>query len=426
MNQSTTSYKEKSLPSVSKTIEVNPRYLSLDVFRGATVAFMILVNNPGSWSHIYDPLEHAEWHGLTPTDLVFPFFLFAVGNAMAFVMPRLKTGGDSTFWKKVITRTLLIFLIGTFLAWFPFSQWEDGRLVLRGWEWTRVNGELAGIRVAGTLQRIAICYFLASIIVYYTKPRMAAVIGGLILLVYWLLCIVMNPYDPYSFEGWFGKAVDLRVFGAAHVYRGDGVAFENEGIVSTFPAVVTVIIGFIVGDYIRRRGKDIEDSKRSENTVNPIYKTITVLFIAAVALLLAGYCWSLFFPLNKKIQSSSFILVTAGLATLFLSTLVYLLEVENKKGGWTSFFVVFGKNALFIYALSELLGDLFGFIRLPNGISENGGISYISPLSWFYQTICTRIPGPPEAGSLLYAVCIVLFLWAIAYWMDRKKVYLKV
>lgn len=402
---------------------MNQRYYSLDVFRGATVAFMILVNNPGSWSHIYPPLEHAAWHGLTPTDLVFPFFLYAVGNAMAFVLPRLREKGDSAFWKKIITRTLLIFLIGTFLNWFPFSRWQDGELVFRGWEWTRANGEIAGIRVAGTLQRIAVCYFLASIIVYYTKVRTAAIIGGLILFLYWILCIVMNPFDPFSFEGWFGRSIDLNVFGAAHVYHGDGVAFENEGIVSTFPATVSVIIGFIVGDYIRRRGKT---ATIQPETTDAVYKTLTVLFSSAVAVLLVGYIWSLFFPLNKKIQSSSFILTTAGLATLLLSTLVYLIEVKNKRGGWTSFFAVFGKNALFIYALSELLGDLFGFIRIPGGINENGQASYVSPLQWFYQNICAKVPGPPENGSLLYAICIVLFLWAIGYWMDKKKIYIKV
>ena len=387
---------------------------------------MILVNNPGTWSHIYDPLEHAAWHGLTPTDLVFPFFLYAVGNAIAFVIPGLRAKEDSAFWKKIITRTLLILLIGTFLNWFPFSRWEDSKIVFRGWEWTKANGEIGGIRVAGTLQRIAICYFLASVIVFYVKIRIAAGIGGLILLLYWLHCMAMNPSDPYSFEGWFGKVIDLRVFGAAHVYHGDGVAFENEGIVSTFPAVVSVIIGFIVGNYIRRRGIETADVKSDATPVHPVYQTISVLFTAASALLLIGYIWSLFFPINKKIQSSSFILITAGLATLLLSTLVYLVEVKNQKGWWTRFFAVFGKNALFIYALSELIGDLFGFIRIPNGINESGKTSYISALQWFYQNICAKVPGPLENGSLLYAVCFVLFFWAIGYWLDKMKIYIKV
>lgn len=182
------------------------RYYSLDVFRGATVAFMILVNNPGTWSHIFSPLRHAPWHGITPTDLVFPFFLFAVGNAMAFVMPALRQGGDAIFWKKIIKRTLLIFLIGLFLNWFPFVRWSEGELMTIGWTWTNSDGVLSGIRILGVLQRIALCYFFASIIVYYAKPRGAFLASIIILLVYWILCLIGNPTDPYSLEGWAAQS----------------------------------------------------------------------------------------------------------------------------------------------------------------------------------------------------------------------------
>ena len=157
---------------------------------------MILVNNPGSWSHIYPPLEHAPWHGLTPTDLVFPFFLFAVGNALSFVMPRLKAGGDVMFWKKVIKRTLLIFLIGLFLQWWPFVRWSEEHLIFR--QWVDPTNPENGIRILGVLQRIAICYFFASIIIYYLKPRSAFYLGMILLLIYWLLCIVGNPSDPFN------------------------------------------------------------------------------------------------------------------------------------------------------------------------------------------------------------------------------------
>ena len=132
---------------------------------------MILVNNPGSWSHIFGPLEHAPWHGLTPTDLVFPFFLFAVGNAMAFVMPRYETAGNAAFWKKTIKRTIIIFLIGLFLNWYPFLQWQNGELVLRTWTWERPDGSIAGVRILGVLQRIALAYFFAAVIIYYAKTR---------------------------------------------------------------------------------------------------------------------------------------------------------------------------------------------------------------------------------------------------------------
>ena len=282
------------------------RYYSLDVFRGATVAFMILVNNPGSWKSLYSPLEHAKWHGLTPTDLVFPFFLFAVGNAMAFVMPRLQEAGDSAFWKKILTRTLLILAIAMFLNWFPFVQWQNDGLVFKGWTWTRDNGELAGVRIPGVLQRIALCYFFASVIIYYTKPRGALYTGIALLILYWILCLVTNPADPYSLEGWFGTAIDIKLMGAHHIYHGEGVAFDPEGLMSTIPAIVQVIIGFLVGDYLRKNGGD------------SLYKTLTVLFVAAVVLLFSAYWWDLSFPINKKIWTSSFVLVTSGFAILQL------------------------------------------------------------------------------------------------------------
>ncbi len=404
---------------------MNPRYLSLDVFRGATVAFMILVNNPGTWSHVFGPLKHASWHGLTPTDLVFPFFLFAVGNAMAFVIHRLREGGDDVFWKKVLTRTILIFLIGTFLNWFPFSQWVNNELVFRGWEWIRADGEIAGIRVMGTLQRIALCYFFASIIVYHAKPRTVAMISAVILIAYWLLCIFMNVSDPFSFEGWFGKQIDLNVFGAAHVYRGDGIPFENEGLVSTLPAVVQVLLGFLVGDYIRRRS--IKTPGSDENTrKSDFLLTLTQLFVAAAIVLAIGYFWSLVFPINKKIQSSSFILVTAGLATTLLGVLIYFIEIKHRSGGWTRIFTVFGKNPLFIYALSELVPRLSRLIRIPDSTGADGQMVYVNPLGWFYQNICAHFPGPPEFGSLAYAIFLVMLYWAIGYWMDKKKIYIRV
>jgi predicted acyltransferase len=185
------------------------RYYALDVFRGATVALMILVNNPGSWGHIFSPLAHASWHGCTPTDLVFPFFLFAVGNAMAFVMPKFEKGTPTDFWKKVVKRTVLIFLIGLFLNWSPFVKWSDGHLVAKTWE---------NIRILGVLQRIAICYFFASVIVYYGKSKLAFYIGGLILIAYWILCFLLGTQGhPYSLSGFFGNALDQTILGVNHL-----------------------------------------------------------------------------------------------------------------------------------------------------------------------------------------------------------------
>jgi predicted acyltransferase len=406
---------------------VNQRFYSLDVFRGATIAFMILVNDPGSWAHIYSPLEHAPWHGLTPTDLVFPFFLFAVGNAMAFVMPRYETSGDGAFWRKVVKRTVLIFLIGLFLNWFPFLQWQNGELIFRKWTWLRNNGEEAGVRIFGVLQRIALSYFFAAVIIYYAKPRGAFLIGTLLLLIYWALCIAGNPVDPYSLAGWFGTGIDKKLLGEAHMYHGEGVAFDPEGLMSTIPSIAEVIFGFLVGDYIRKRGKTIEATPAEiPSSTNPLYQTLTVLFIAATALLFTGYIWNFSFPINKKIWTSSYVVCTVGLAIIVLATLVYFVELRNARGWWARFFDAFGKNPLFIFALSGLIPKTLALIRIPNGVREDGQQAYISPLGWFYENVCAKIPGPPELGSLVFAICFVLLLWAVAYWMDKRKIYIRV
>jgi predicted acyltransferase len=387
---------------------------------------MILVNNPGSWSHIFSPLEHAPWHGLTPTDLVFPFFLFAVGNAQAFVLPRLQEQGDAQFWKKVLKRTALIFLIGLFLNWFPFVQWQDNELVFKGWTWTRTNGEAAGVRIFGVLQRIALCYFFASVIIYYTRPRGGFVIGAILLLLYWGWCIWANPADPYSLAGWSGTAIDKAILGEAHMYRGEGVAFDPEGLASTLPAVVNVIFGFLVGDYIRRRGLLQQSVALPQNGTHPQFETVTILFLAAVALLVTGYAWGLSFPINKKIWTSSYVALTSGLAIAVLATLVFFIEIRGRRGRWTYFFEVFGKNPLFIYALSGLIPKLLWLIRIPAGTTESGATRYINPWGWFYQSVCAKVPGPPELGSLLFALCFVALLWVIGYWMDKKRVYIRV
>jgi predicted acyltransferase len=406
---------------------VNQRFYSLDVFRGATIAFMILVNDPGSWAHIYSPLEHAPWHGLTPTDLVFPFFLFAVGNAMAFVMPRYETSGDGAFWRKVVKRTVLIFLIGLFLNWFPFLQWQNGELIFRKWTWLRNNGEEAGVRIFGVLQRIALSYFFAAVIIYYAKPRGAFLIGTLLLLIYWALCIAGNPVDPYSLAGWFGTGIDKKLLGEAHMYHGEGVAFDPEGLMSTIPSIAEVIFGFLVGDYIRKRGKTIEATPAEiPSSTNPLYQTLTVLFIAATALLFTAYIWNFSFPINKKIWTSSYVVCTVGLAIIVLATLVYFVELRNARGWWARFFDAFGKNPLFIFALSGLIPKTLALIRIPNGVREDGQQAYISPLGWFYENVCAKIPGPPELGSLVFAICFVLLLWAVAYWMDKRKIYIRV
>lgn len=380
----------------------NVRYYSLDVFRGATVALMILVNNPGS-SAVYEPLDHAPWHGCTPTDLVFPFFLFAVGNALAFVMPRFETAGTAAFMKKVLRRALLIFAIGLFLNWTPFVQWSNNELIGKPWH---------NVRILGVLQRIALCYLFGSCIVYFFKTRGAFVISAIILLVYWFLCWWLGKTgDPYSISGYFGTAIDLNVLGESHMYHGEGVAFDPEGLMSTLPAITQVVFGYFAGQYIQQKGKT--------------YEMLTHLYVAGAILLLAGYCWDMSFPLNKKIWTSSFVVYTTGMAMICLATLIYLIEFKQVQGKWSRFFDVFGKNPLFIFVLSGFLPRVLRLIRIP-GIGDDGKPTYYSPFSWFYQHLCKPWFTDLRQGSLLYALILIAFYWLIVYVLDKKKIYIKV
>lgn len=380
------------------------RYYSLDVFRGATVALMILVNNPGSWAHIYSPLEHANWHGCTPTDLVFPFFLFAVGNAMSFVMPKLQNAGAAEFWSKIMKRTLLIFGIGLFLNWSPFVKWSHGVLIFTPWE---------TVRIFGVLQRIALCYFFASIIIYYGKSRMALFIGMMLLVVYWVLAYALGAEGhPFSLSGYFGNAVDQSILGITHLYKGEGVPFDPEGLTSTFPAIVQVILGFLVGEYIQVKGKN--------------YEMLAQLILTGIVLVLAGYIWDFSFPINKKIWTSSYVLYTSGLAIITLGMLIYLLEFKNTKGAWSKFFDLFGKNPLFVFVLSGFLPRVLSLLRWVDHTDAEGKPVFTSSLPWFYEHICKNINSDLRVGSFMYALCVIAFFGLLAYYLDKKKIYIKV
>lgn len=392
---------------------MTPRYYSLDVFRGITVALMILVNNPGSWEHIYAPLEHAVWHGCTPTDLVFPFFLFAAGNAMAFVMPKLQHAGNTYFLKKVIKRTVLIFFIGLLLNWSPFVMWQNDALVFKPWEWTTVDGVVHGIRILGVLQRIALCYFFASLTVYFFKTKGAFIFSVVLLLIYWLLCYTLgSKNDPYSLSGFFGTRFDKTILGEAHMYHGEGIAFDPEGLASLLPPVVQVIAGYLAGWYIQQKGKT--------------YEMLSNLFIAGTVLVFTGFIWDIVFPVNKKIWTGSYTVYTTGLAIITLSVLIFFIEFKNYKGAVSRFFDVFGKNPLFIFVLSGLLPRLLGLIRINDGLSATGKPVYIAPFGWFYEHACKNISADLKTGSLFYALCIIAFYWLIVYLLDKKKIYIKV
>lgn len=368
------------------------RFLALDVFRGMTICFMIIVNSPGSWSIIYGPLEHANWHGFTPTDLVFPSFLFAVGNAMAFVMHKYEAQGDAAFWRKTVKRTLLIFVIGFLMYWFPFFEKVNG-------SWT--VSPFSETRVLGVLQRIALCYFFAAVILHYGSRKTAVWFSVFALIGYWIIMYVFGDAgDPYSITGNAGIKLDLAILGDKHMYHGEGIAFDPEGILSTLPSIVNVIAGFLAGEFIRKHGNS--------------YETIARLMIVGAVLIFAALTWDMAFPINKKLWTSSFVLLTVGIDLLILSTLIYLIEIINFRRG-TYFFVVFGRNPLFIYLLSEIL--LMVLYMIPAG-------DY-SLQQWFYKDLFGSFASPINA-SLLFALFFMMLNWLVGYVLDRNKVYIRV
>jgi predicted acyltransferase len=390
------------------------RFRSLDVFRGATVALMILVNNPGTWAHMYPPLAHAPWHGCTPTDLVFPFFLFAVGNALALVMPGWLAAPAGAFWAKVAQRTLLIFLIGLLLNASPFVRWgAAGELVLRPWE---------TLRLMGVLQRIALCFGAAATVVWLFGRRGAA--GPLwataaLLVGYWLASRALGaPGDPYSLQGWFGTAVDRALLGEAHLYQGEGLPFDPEGLASTAPAVAQVLLGWWVGRMV---------------ATGPIGAALVArLFLSATALLVVAYFWQLEMPLNKKIWTSPYVLHTTGLAMMALAACIHLIDIRpqpREPAGWARFFEVFGRNPLFIFVLSGFVPRVLALLRWQDGVGAEGQPLWISALPWVYKNLFAGIgqwAGDPRVGSFLFALANLGLYALLAWWLDRRRLYFRV
>ncbi len=324
---------------------------------------------------------------------------------MAFVMPKLEAAGKSRFWFKIIKRSLLIFFIGVFLNGFPFIKYDEaGHFVAR---------PLANLRIFGVLQRIAVAYFFASVIIHFFKVRGSFVMGAFILLGYWFLCVAANPSDPFSLQGWFGTNLDKALLGESHMYHGEGVAFDPEGLMSSFAPIVQVILGYLAGNYILQKGKTPE--------------MLNGLFVAGVVLIFTGLCWNMVFPINKKIWTSSYTVYTTGLAIITLSVMIYLIEFKGRKGCWTHFFDVFGKNALFIYAMSALIPNILWLIRIRNGVDHENKPIYRNALNWFYENLCKPIiPSDPRIGSLIYALCFIAMMWFFAWLLHRKKIYIKV
>ncbi len=367
---------------------------------------MIVVNNPGSWSALYPPLAHASWHGCTPTDLVFPFFLFAVGNALALVMPGYRQLDGAAFAAKVAKRVLLIFGIGLLLNAAPFVRWDEhGALVMRDWE---------RLRFMGVLQRIALAWGLAALIMRY-QPAPRALLGwaGALLLVYWGACVAFGAAaDPYSLEGFFGTALDRALLGPGHLYRGEGVPFDPEGLASTVPAVAQVLLGCWAGERLRDGGARAE--------------TLLRLFVAAVALALLAYAWQLAMPVNKKIWTSSYVLLTSALAIAALATTVWRVDLRGHRGAALAFCEVFGRNPLFIYAMSGLIPRFQGLLRWQDGVDARGAPRFTTPLDWAWQHLFAPLPVDPRLASLLMALATLAGYWLLGWWLHRRRIYLRV
>ncbi|GAB2500333.1 acyltransferase family protein [Algoriphagus taiwanensis] len=369
------------------------RYLALDVLRGMTIAFMIIVNTPGDWGNLYGPLAHADWHGFTPTDLVFPTFLFVVGNAMSFALKKLKDMSPGEFYKKVFKRAFLIFLIGWLLNAFPFFDYnEAGEIVFI---------DLSEVRLVGVLQRIALCYLLAALILYWGGEKLGWIFSGAALILYWpIMYFFGDAGDPYSLTGNAQIKLDLALIGEKRMYMGEGIPFDPEGILSTLTSTVNVIAGFLVGKFIQKNG----------NTL----KTVRFLVILGVVSIAVSYFWDIFFPINKKIWTSPYVLLTVGWDLILLAFLVFVVEIR-KWSGWTYFFQAFGRNPLILYVLSGVVISIFSMI--PVGDSSLQG--------WIYKSFYTSWLSPKNA-SFLFAISYMLLIWVIGYAMDKRKIYLKV
>lgn len=363
------------------------RLLSLDVFRGATVAAMILVNNPGDWGNVYSPLLHAEWHGCTPTDLVFPFFLFIVGVSIAYALSSRKNDPSARggLVQKILTRTLILFALGLFLNLFPVFDFST-------------------VRIPGVLQRIAIVYMLASFLFLKLSPKGIAWLGAGILAGYYLLMslVPVPGIGPANLEPETNLAawVDRGVFTTNHLWS-SSKTWDPEGLLSTIPALATALGGILAGVWL----------KKKDDAANKI----AWMFTFGLTGILAGMLWDLFFPINKALWTSSYVLYTAGWASSVLALLYWLIDVKGYRK-FTGPFVVYGINAITVFFVSGLVPRILTRISVGEDLNLR---------QWLYQTLYTPWFSPANA-SLAWAVSYVLGWYLILWLMHRKGIIIKV
>lgn len=382
-----------------------PRLLSLDAFRGMTIIGMVLVNNPGTWAagQRYGLLDHAAWHGWTPTDWIFPLFLFIMGTSLAYSMKKYREGAaiDPAVYTRIIRRTILLFALGLFSVLFSrtlamiFAD-ADG-LHFETW------------RILGVLQRIALVYLAASLIVLHTGLRSQAVIILALLLGYWALLGWLPAGSDYetrlSPEGNVVRVVDLQVLGAEHMYtQAKSEKTEPEGLLSTLPAIVNTLLGYWVGLAIQRRGAN--------------WGTVRWLVVAGLIVAAVGLAWGTVFPINKKLWTSSFVLLTSGVGMTGLGLCLGLFDVAGYRKLARPFEIV-GINAIFIFVGSGLLSQLLGAIEMKI-VDADGGAEAISAKGWIYKELFTDHVSDPKLASLMFAAATVAFWWIILWGMARR------
>ena len=392
------------------SIERSERLVSLDVFRGVTIAGMILVNNPGSWSTIYPALEHAKWNGCTPTDYIFPFFLFIVGVAITISLTKRKESGlDQTkLIFQIIKRGLIIYAIGIFMAAWPFWNFTDNKFI-----------DLSTLRLVGVLPRIGVVYIITSLIFLKANIKTQGIIGVLLLLGYWaVMTLIPVPgfgspnlniatlVDPMTGEtfapnlaGWLDKSIL-----GNHMWKVSKV-WDPEGIFSTIPAIATCLSGVMLGHWLRSKN-DSSD------------KTSWIFVFGNFAILI-GVIWDMWFPMNKSIWTSSYVMFTSGMALLFFGMCYWLIDVKGIKW-WTKPFVVYGMNAITVFALSGLLAKTMGIIKVTNDLSEK-----ISLNRYLYEMIFVPMFSPINA-SLAWAVSYIIIWLGLMWILYTKKIFIKV
>lgn len=380
------------------------RLLALDVLRGITIAGMILVNNPGTWSKIYAPLGHAQWNGLTPTDLVFPFFMFIMGISTYISLRKYNFEFSTSAAWKIIKRTVVIFAIGLGIAWFSLAcrTWNS----LGGEEmsfWSRLWESVWNfdrIRILGVMPRLALCYGATALIALVMKHKNIPYLIVTLLVGYFLVLLFGKGFE-YN-ETNILSIVDRAVLGVNHMYKDNGI--DPEGLLSTIPAIAHVLIGFCCGKLLMEV-KDINDK-------------LLRLFLVGTILTFLGFLLSYGCPINKKIWSPTFAIVTCGLASSFLALLVWIIDVKGYKK-WSRFFEAFGVNPLFIYVMAGVVSIILGNIRVPygEGMTSLHGYAYNAIL----QPLFGDYP-----GSLAYAMLFVAICWAVGYVLYKKKIYIKI